>query len=44
VAGFGAPNDTAVQATVDKEAYWDYLIQVVTELGGRAVAALKKAR
>jgi len=32
----------AVRDTVDKEPYWSYLVQVVSELGDQAVAALKK--
>jgi hypothetical protein len=30
-----------VRDTIEKEPYWTYLTQVVTELGHRAVAALK---
>ena len=32
---------TAMRDTVEKEPYWSYLTQVVTELGQKAVAALK---
>ncbi len=34
----------AVRDTIDKEPYWSYLAQVVTELGEKAVAALKPPR
>ena len=33
----------AIRDTVEKEPYWNYLTQVVTELGQRAVAALKSS-
>ena len=32
---------TAMRDTVEKEPYWSYLTQVVTELGQKAVAASK---
>jgi len=34
----------AVRDTIDKEPYWSYLVQPVTELGEKAVAALKPPR
>ena len=34
----------AVRDTIDKEPYWSYLVQAVTELGEKALAALKPPR
>jgi len=33
-----------VRDTIEKEPYWSYLTQVVTELGQKAVVALKLPR
>jgi hypothetical protein len=33
-----------VRGTVEKEQYWDYLTEIVTDLGRQAVAAMKSPR